>query len=555
MFRNMSIGNKVSLILTLALLIGNIWAILLVSLNIKGSMLDDAKRFLMAKASSDTQKSEEYFNVAGAGLQSMAKAIEARLNEQEVMSPLVLKSLLGYIVDYDQSIVATYVKIQSNLYDEDIQEGMVFVDDNPQSYNQGINTGSIYDIRSKDGKNLIETFANVPIRNASPEEVMFSDPTSLMYRSEEIKAISIAFPVYYEKKRIGVVGAVINMSEFGEQILSKATNAFPHTRRLLLGDNELVVAYYDKGAIGSSILSVSDTLGTKRAIELQKSNKESQDIVEMVSKEGLEGLVALHSFEVWDGVYWTMFNFAPYDELLAELHSTEINIIVILLITMVIVNLLVVGYVKFIMQKDIRMIYDGLKEFFAFLKYERNDVAHIAVDKGDELGKMAKRINEAVVDIKAHMEIDNMAISQAIDSVHKVEQGDLTIRLKTRANNPNLLKLQDILNELLDVLQKRVGSDMNLIHDVFEQYKRLDFTSQIPNAKGNVEITANVLGKEMSQMLAISSGFAQRLTQEAQTLQEAVNNLTNLTNSQASSLEQTAQAVEEITASMQNVSG
>ncbi|WP_236040918.1 methyl-accepting chemotaxis protein, partial [Helicobacter cinaedi] len=38
-------------------------------------------------------------------------------------------------------------------------------------------------------------------------------------------------------------------------------------------------------------------------------------------------------------------------------------------------------------------------------------------------------------------------------------------------------------------------------------------------------------------------------------LAEAVNNLTNLTNSQASSLEQTAQAVEEITSSMQNVSG
>ncbi|WP_236032336.1 methyl-accepting chemotaxis protein, partial [Helicobacter cinaedi] len=48
---------------------------------------------------------------------------------------------------------------------------------------------------------------------------------------------------------------------------------------------------------------------------------------------------------------------------------------------------------------------------------------------------------------------------------------------------------------------------------------------------------------------------AQNLSEEAKALAEAVNNLTNLTNSQASSLEQTAQAVEEITSSMQNVSG
>ncbi|WP_236033106.1 methyl-accepting chemotaxis protein, partial [Helicobacter cinaedi] len=47
----------------------------------------------------------------------------------------------------------------------------------------------------------------------------------------------------------------------------------------------------------------------------------------------------------------------------------------------------------------------------------------------------------------------------------------------------------------------------------------------------------------------------QNLSEEAKALAEAVNNLTNLTNSQASSLEQTAQAVEEITSSMQNVSG
>ncbi|MCX2717967.1 methyl-accepting chemotaxis protein, partial [Helicobacter sp. MIT 21-1697] len=84
---------------------------------------------------------------------------------------------------------------------------------------------------------------------------------------------------------------------------------------------------------------------------------------------------------------------------------------------------------------------------------------------------------------------------------------------------------------------------------------KLDFTTEVKDASGRVEVVTNTLGEEIRKMLSTSSSFAQTLSNEAKTLAEAVTNLTNLTNSQASSLEQTAQAVEEITSSMQNVSG
>ena len=293
--------------------------------------------------------------------------------------------------------------------------------------------------------------------------------------------------------------------------------------------------------------------GAKKAVELQATNKLGSDIVEMTSRAGYKGMAAIYNFEIWDGVYWTMFNFAPYDELLAELRFVEKSIIIVLLVVMVLVNLVVIGYVKFYIQRDIEKIYEGLKGFFRFLKRETNDVERIDINKTDELGRMAKRINDAVEDIKEHTRIDNIAIEQAIESVHKVEMGDLSVRLNAKPNNPQLIKLQEILNELLDVLQRRVGTDMNLIHDIFEQYKTLDFTNSIPDARGNVEITANVLGQEIAQMLRVSSGFAQTLAQRASELEEAVSHLTQGSTSQASSLEQTASAIEEITSSMQSM--
>ncbi|WP_416863940.1 methyl-accepting chemotaxis protein, partial [Helicobacter ganmani] len=114
--------------------------------------------------------------------------------------------------------------------------------------------------------------------------------------------------------------------------------------------------------------------------------------------------------------------------------------------------------------------------------------------------------------------------------------------------------LKEVLNHMLDDLQTKIGSDTNEIARVFDSYTKLDFTTEVKDASGRVEVVTNTLGEEIRKMLSTSAAFAQTLGNEAQGLQEAVNKLTNLTNSQASSLEQTAQAVEEITSSMQNVS-
>ena len=107
---------------------------------------------------------------------------------------------------------------------------------------------------------------------------------------------------------------------------------------------------------------------------------------------------------------------------------------------------------------------------------------------------------------------------------------------------------------MLDALQRRVGSNMNIIHDVFESYKMLDFTKQIPNASGNVEVTTNILGEEIRKMLLSSEGYAKDLVKKTDDLQESMNKLLDGSASQASSLQESAAAIEEITSSMQNVS-
>ena len=166
---------------------------------------------------------------------------------------------------------------------------------------------------------------------------------------------------------------------------------------------------------------------------------------------------------------------------------------------------------------------------------------------------MAKAINENIEKTKQGLEQDQKAISQSAQTAKAVENGDLTARIIENPHNPQLIELKNVLNNMLDVLQEKVGSNMNEIHRVFESYKSLDFTTEVENAKGSVEVTTNILGEEIKKMLVSSKNYAKDLVEQTNELQDSMQKLLDGSSSQASSLQQSAAAIEEISSSMQNV--
>ncbi|STP10526.1 putative methyl-accepting chemotaxis protein [Helicobacter cinaedi] len=205
--------------------------------------------------------------------------------------------------------------------------------------------------------------------------------------------------------------------------------------------------------------------------------------------------------------------------------------------------------------KSVGVLQHNMMLFFKYLNRESKEIKLTPLHNKDEFGAMAKGIEQNVEHIAKGLESDQALVAQSLQVIDRAKQGYADSLIESKGSNPQLNNLRDSVNELLKLLMTGVGKDLNEINRVFESYTRLDFTTEVNNASGRVEVVTNTLGEEIRKMLHTSSNFAQNLSEEAKALAEAVNNLTNLTNSQASSLEQTAQAVEEITSSMQNVSG
>ncbi|EAJ1616742.1 methyl-accepting chemotaxis protein [Campylobacter coli] len=226
-----------------------------------------------------------------------------------------------------------------------------------------------------------------------------------------------------------------------------------------------------------------------------------------------------------------------------------IVVIIVVVFSVILLYFIVSKYLS-----PLAAIQTGLTSFFDFINHKTKNVSTIEIKSNDEFGQISKTINENILATKQGLEQDAKAVKESVETVGVVESGNLTARITANPRNPQLIELKNVLNKLLDVLQTKVGSDMNAIHKIFEEYKSLDFRNKLENASGSVELTTNALGDEIVKMLKQSSDFANALANESGKLQTAVQSLTTSSNSQAQSLEETAAALEEITSSMQNVS-
>ncbi len=346
-------------------------------------------------------------------------------------------------------------------------------------------------------------------------------------------AITYSKALYKDGKFIGVLGFDILLTSLQDQIAKTPGNTFvfDHKDRIFAAANK---ALLDPSVDHSPVLNAYKAHGDNNFFSYKLNNEERLGVCTKVFA------YTACITESTDVINKPIFK-AAYIQVIA--------LIIMISISIILLYFIVSKYLS-----PLAAIQTGLTSFFDFINHKTKNVSTIDVKTNDEFGQISKAINENILATKQGLEQDAKAVKESVETVGVVERGNLTARITANPRNPQLIELKNVLNRLLDVLQTKVGSDMNAIHKIFEEYKSLDFRNKLDNANGSVEVTTNALGDEIVKMLKQSSDFANHLASESSKLQSAVQNLTSSSNSQAASLEETAAALEEITSSMQNVS-
>ncbi|EAJ4248839.1 methyl-accepting chemotaxis protein [Campylobacter jejuni] len=351
-----------------------------------------------------------------------------------------------------------------------------------------------------------------------------------------LPCFTYSIPLYKDGKFIGVLAVDILAADLQAEFenLPGRTFVFDEENKVFVStDKALLQKVYDISAIAN----------------LAKTKEDLEPFEYTRPKDGNERFAVCTKVS---GIYT-----ACVEEPIEQIEAPVYKIAFIQTAIVIFTSIISVILLYFIVSKylsPLAAIQTGLTSFFDFINYKTKNVSIIEVKSNDEFGQISSAINENILATKKGLEQDNQAVKESVQTVSVVEGGNLTARITANPRNPQLIELKNVLNKLLDVLQARVGSDMNVIHKIFEEYKSLDFRNKISNASGSVELTTNALGDEIVKMLKQSSDFANALANESGKLQTAVQSLTTSSNSQAQSLEETAAALEEITSSMQNVS-
>ncbi len=251
---------------------------------------------------------------------------------------------------------------------------------------------------------------------------------------------------------------------------------------------------------------------------------------------------------------WTLIISAPESSINEPIVALRIAMIIANITVVIIVVLAMLVFVRMQIISRLHILSSLLLNFFEYLNHKVPNPPNFVKPKShDEIGTMTVAINENIKQTQEGLEVDRRAVQQSMQTAQAIEDGNLTARIIENPHNPQLIELKNVLNQMLDTLQQNIGSDINEISRVFDSYVNLDFTTEINNAQGRVEVVTNTLGQNIKQMLHTSATFASELESSAKELNQAVLDITQSSNNQASNLEETASALNEISSSMQNV--
>ncbi|EPZ6844549.1 methyl-accepting chemotaxis protein, partial [Campylobacter coli] len=564
MFRLSSVSSKLLLSVAISVILATALMIAIVSFQVASYSEKEARNTILLS-------SKRYVNYIQGMLNeevTLTKGVATSLNEMfqnnDHIDIDLIESLIKNTFDSSHYAAYTFLYLKDTTVLSDMQNvdkkyispdgktfSMIFFDQIVEK------SGGITTISTPNNFSQLNLIQNIEqnAKYGDKDSVFVDSPRKLNYDNNEFLGINFGMPIFNNKgKFIGVIGYTIDLLEISETILDPKFDFFEGDLRFLMNDQGIIAIHKNKNAILKTLFDINKDQSAQLIVEAVKNHKD-EILDNYIASTGDLSYASISSFStLGNSSHWSVIVTAPKKSVLAPLYKLQYIIISVAIIALIAILAVVYFFIRKIIGSRIPLILKSLENFFRFLNHEKIEIQTIEIKANDELGKMGKIINENILATKQGLEQDAKAVKESVETVGVVESGNLTARITANPRNPQLIELKNVLNRLLDVLQTKVGSDMNAIHKIFEEYKSLDFRNKLDNANGSVEVTTNALGDEIVKMLKQSSDFANHLASESSKLQSAVQNLTSSSNSQAASLEETAAALEEITSSMQNVS-
>ena len=158
---------------------------------------------------------------------------------------------------------------------------------------------------------------------------------------------------------------------------------------------------------------------------------------------------------------------------------------IIITFTTIILLLIATFYTANRIKYAIDQLGNGIDDFFKFLRFETDDVKDIYTRSNDEINDMAQNINTNRARIQKNLEEDKDFINEVTQIVTLMKDGDFSERSYFQPNNPNLLELKSVFEELVELIADKIKvqtEELELVNSSLEDrvyYQTMELEGQI----------------------------------------------------------------------------
>lgn len=179
--------------------------------------------------------------------------------------------------------------------------------------------------------------------------------------------------------------------------------------------------------------------------------------------------------------------------------------------------------IRLLILRPLSQFQTGLTGFFRFLNHECDDVAPIGLSSTDEIGDMAKIIDENMaitqkifLDHSRNLAKNEQTIAEVENAVKKVQHGFYISQVKTKSDEKSFQVLVDNFNTLVGNTREQFEQ----IYNAMRGFAESNFTTQLQVGKssgsmGGVISSINTLGVSVSELMSFIFNVGARLEQSA----------------------------------------
>ena len=293
------------------------------------------------------------------------------------------------------------------------------------------------------------------------------------------------------------------------------------------------------------------TLMTEKVDELKRITKHSTRLVKVkvlrtASREydsSLRGLIEMDK-KLFEETLPTLAKKA--DEVLNELYLAAqsikkrvggqqdevLNVLIVITLISVLVDIFLGSTVTRSITTGLDELQFGILDLFKFIRGEQKEISDIKYYQQDEIHDLVVIINDNIEQIRvktmqddvvivSKLKQDSELVDEAINLATLVKGGNLTSRIVKVANNESLNQLKDIINAILDTVDKSISEAVKHL----EKFSNNDYTAKAHN---DISGELGTLVREINSRGEVMSAMLRRNAKDSLNLKDNSNNLNRL---------------------------